>query len=132
VRRRLALALLGAGVPLACAPSPAPDAAPRLVVDPASFDFGDVRAGSEPTRRFRLRNAGSAPLKIEGVSSSCDCLVSRPDMDTIPAGGSTELRVTLSVSEEAGPLLRTVTVRTNDPARPEQTIEVRATVVSRG
>jgi hypothetical protein len=131
-RATLLALLLPAG--LACTPAPAPpaDAAPRLVVDPGSFDFGDVRPGSSPSRRFRLRNAGGAPLRILDVSSTCGCLVSRPDTDTIAPGGATELRVTLSVTDEKGPLLRSVTLKTNDPAQPEQSIEVRAHVPPNG
>ena len=104
-------------------------AAPRLVVDPVSFDFGDVRPGSSPSRRFRLRNAGGGSLRLVDVRSDCGCLVTRPETDLIPAGGAAELRVTLSVTDEKGPLVRTVTLRTNDPVQPEQRLEVRARVL---
>lgn len=129
--RGRALGLLGAAALLACGPAPMPGQGdtPRLVVEPARFDFGDARPGSELTRRFRMKNAGDAPLRILGISASCDCVVSRPDTDVIAPGEATDLRVTLHTGSDVGPVERTVTLTTNDPHRPEQTISLLARTV---
>jgi hypothetical protein len=128
VTRRQVLAALVAVTGAACdgsVPGPTP---PRLVLEPVQFDFGAVRPGSNLTRRIRVRNAGGEPLHIIKVDSSCDCLVGSPEKEVVPPGGAVDLNVTLRISERTGPVVRTVTVRTNDPARPAQTVELRATV----
>jgi hypothetical protein len=120
----LALVVVAAVLLTACGDSP-----PRIVVEPASQDLGDVP--QEPLElAYTVRNEGGSPLRIEKVSVSCDCTTAIVKPDTIPPGGSAELRVTLDPTEDNlyGNLLRVIYLRSNDPAAPEVEVEFRVTI----
>lgn len=121
-----AMALAFSGAALATAAG-----APRISVDPRSFDFGRVRPGRDLWKEFRVANGGSAVLSIESVSTSCQCTtapIADADRNVAP-GKSISLRVRLVTPEEAGPVRQSVRIRSNDPERRDVEIEIRARVV---
>jgi hypothetical protein len=108
-------------------------AAPRLVVEPKSFDFGKVRPSQRVAKEFRLRNGGSVPLRIASVTSTCQCTVAPLDerhRDLAP-GESTPLRVTMTTAAEPGPMAQTVDIMLAGEKEPGAQIALRATVVGR-
>jgi hypothetical protein len=108
----------------ACGSSP-----PRIVVEPASQDLGEMP--QEPIElSYMVHNEGGTTLQIEKVSTSCGCTKATVDSDTISPGSSTTLRVTLDPTEENmyGNLLRVVYVRSNDPNRSEVEVEFRVSI----
>jgi hypothetical protein len=115
------------------APSASPPAAgPRLVVEPAAFDFGAALPGKSLTKEFSLRNFGSALLVIEKLSSSCACtayLLSEKDRRLAP-GRRAPLRVTLKTPATPGLVAETVRIASNDP-HGDTTIQVEATVTTK-
>jgi len=122
--RLLALVVLAAVLLAACGGPP-----PRIVVEPLSQDLGEVpQAPLELT--YTVRNEGGSPLRIEKVSTSCGCTKAVLDRDTIPPGGSAELRVVFDPTEDNlfGDLLRIIYLRSNDPATPEAEVEFRVTI----
>jgi hypothetical protein len=125
-----ALVVLLAAVLGADAPAP-PPAAPRIVVEPTSFDFGAVKAARVVQKEFLVRNHGRALLLIESVTSSCGCTAALTESKTVKPGGSTPLRVTLTAPAEQGRLLKSVLIKSNDPARPSVEVKVEALVVGR-
>ena len=120
----LALALLVAP------PSPEPTAAPapRLAVEPASFDFGRVLPERTLNREFSLRNFGSADLAIERVSTTCGCTAALLDDKVVKPGGRATLRVTLETRSYKGKIVRSVLIKSNDPRHPTTEIKLEATV----
>jgi hypothetical protein len=122
----LAFALLpAAGRADAPAASPSPAAAPRIVVEPASFDFGTLKPGGVVQRQFVVGNIGRADLVIESIVSSCNCtaILDEETRQTLKPGARTPIRVRLTAPAEAGRLHKTVLVKSNDPVQP--TLEVR-------
>ena len=121
----------GAG---ADAPAPAPSAtaaaAARIVVEPATFDFGRVRATRAVEKEFLVRNHGRADLVIESVASSCGCTAVITDATTVKPGRTTSLRVTFTAPDTPGRLIKSVLVKSNDPVRPTVEIKIEATVVA--
>jgi hypothetical protein len=117
---------------LQAAPSPAasPAAAPRIVVDPERVDLGRVLTQRTLTRPVQVRNAGTADLVIEKISSSCDCAVAKGYDPVVKPGASTSLRLTLETRAAAGRLVRSLIVHSNDPSRPKVELRVEATVVA--
>ena len=43
-------------------------AGPKMVIDSTAHDFGRVKAGSALTHSFKVKNVGTAELKIESVT----------------------------------------------------------------
>jgi hypothetical protein len=103
-------------------------AAPRLVVEPESFDFGKAQQEKTLEKEFRVRNLGAADLVIEDVVTTCGCTVAEGYAKVVKPGGSTPLRVKLQTRNTTGRLARSVLVKSNDPSGRPVEIKVEAQV----
>ena len=102
--------------------------APRIRVEPESFDFGNALPDKTLRKEFTIRNFGDAALVIEGVSTTCGCAAALPEERRVEPGGSTLLRVTFETRRYSGKVERRVIVRSNDPKTPVAEVRVSATV----
>jgi hypothetical protein len=102
--------------------------APRIRVEPESFDFGRALPGKTLRKEFTIRNFGGAELVIESTSTSCGCTAALAADNRVKPGGSTPLRVTLETRAFSGRLEKQVLVRSNDPETPVLEVKVSATV----
>ncbi|HEY3119120.1 MAG TPA: DUF1573 domain-containing protein [Vicinamibacteria bacterium] len=112
---------------LEAAPSRA-QAAPRLAVEPPGFAFGRVLANRIVHKQFVVRNWGDADLTIEKISTSCGCTAALADAHVIKPGRSTVLRVTVDTRRDLGPVVRSIVLKTNDPAKPLTELKLELTV----
>ncbi|HEX6736671.1 MAG TPA: DUF1573 domain-containing protein [Vicinamibacteria bacterium] len=124
-------ALLQAATPAPPA-SPAATAGPRIVIDPQRVDLGRVLTRRTLTRPIQVRNAGTADLVIERVTSSCDCAVAKGYESVVKPGRSITLRLSLDTRANPGRVVRSLLVHSNDPTRPQVELRVEATVVAGG
>ncbi len=92
-------------------------AAPKISVEPATFDFGKALPGKTLEKQFSIRNFGDADLVIEGITTTCGCTAGLMDdaHKLLKPGASGQLRVRLETREYSGKLVRSVLVRSNDP-----------------
>ena len=134
----VAAVLLLAGPPVS-ADSPAPAAtsaadAPRIAVEPPSFDFGKTLPQKAVSREFSIRNFGGQDLVIDSVTTSCGCTAALldPAKKVVKAGGSAPLRVTLTTPAGPGRISKSVLVKSNDPEHGTFEIKLLATVVAEG
>ena len=120
--------LLRADAP-AASPSPA---APRIAVEPASFDFGTIKPGGIVQRQFVLDNIGRADLVIESIVSSCNCAAVLDDetQPTLKPGARTTMRVRLTAPAQTGKIQKSVLIKSNDPAQRTFEVKVEALVAS--
>lgn len=83
-----------------------------------------------PTRfNISLKNAGPGVLRLKNLSSTCDCVAfGRGDNFTVPPGGQKEFKLVYR-PRNVGQAKETVTILTNDPAKPALKVVVRAKVV---
>jgi hypothetical protein len=109
-------------------PADAVAAAPKIAVEPASFDFGEALPNKRLTKEFNVRNHGAAELVIESVSTTCGCTAALLDSQRLRPGASARLRVSLETRSYKGALQRSVLIRSNDASRSLLEIKVRATV----
>jgi hypothetical protein len=128
VRRRTAALAFLALVATAAGADEKPVPAPRIQVEPESFDFGSVQQGKTLRRDFTIRNFGDAELVIEGVSTTCGCTAALAAQSRVEPGGRTVLRVTFETRTYSGKVERNVMVRSNDPKAPLVQVRVGATV----
>jgi len=49
--------------------------APQLVVEKASYDFGEIAPGSRNTAVFNFTNAGDKPLEVTNVKRCCGAVI---------------------------------------------------------
>jgi Protein of unknown function (DUF1573) len=105
-----------------------PPPAPRIRVEPESFDFGNVLPDRTLRKEFTIRNFGNAPLELEKVSTTCGCTAALAGTKRVEPGGSTPLQVTFQTRRFSGKVERRVLVRSNDPETPLLEVKVGATV----
>ena len=108
--------------------TPAPASGPRLVAEPAAFDFGKVVQERTLNKQFELRNFGTADLVIENVATTCGCTAALLDDKVVKPGGRATLRVTLETRRYTGKVARSVLVKSNDPEHPTVELKLEATV----
>ncbi len=93
-------------------------------------NFGEVQPEDTPKETVEVRNAGDEPLRIERVGSSCGCTTARLEPSVLAPGEATPLEIALSLADYGSDHVRTrITLVTNDPERPEATVEVSADIV---
>ena len=130
MRRRLVVLAAATLLTVAAGAEEKPKAAPRIRVEPESFDFGNALPGKTLRKEFTLRNFGDAELVIESVSTTCGCTAALAADTHVKPGGSTPLRVTLETRRYSGKVERQVLVRSNDPKTPLLQVRVSATVAA--
>jgi hypothetical protein len=128
VRRRFAALAVATFLAVAGSADERPAAAPRIQVEPESFDFGKAQPGKTLRKEFTIRNFGDAVLVIEGVSTTCGCTAAISAQSRVEPGGRTALRVTFETRSYSGKVERQVLVRSNDPKTPLLQVRVSATV----
>lgn len=104
---------------------------PKIEITPGSYDFG-VIPYEKVEHTFSVKNEGTAPLEIKGVSTSCGCTKAAVESETIMPGEATNLLVTFDPNimgdNEVGEILRVIYVKSNDPSQPEVEVEIMANV----
>ena len=128
MRRRFAALAVATFLAVAGAADERPAAAPRIQVEPESFDFGKAQPGKTLRKDFTIRNFGDAELVIENVSTTCGCTAALSEQSRVEPGGRTALRVTFETRSYSGKVERQVLVRSNDPKTPLLQVRVSATV----
>lgn len=106
---------------------------PHIVVEPATFDFGQVLYGDVPQHTFTVKNTGDQVLEIDGVTTSCACTSGEVSATTIAPGAQVNLVVSFDPAvhgddTDMGPLTRTVYIATNDVHQPEAEAKIYADV----
>jgi uncharacterized protein DUF1573 len=123
----LAVTLPAAAQDAAAKATPAAPA-PRIVIEPESFDFGKAQQEKTLVKEFRVRNLGAADLIIEDVVTTCGCTVAKDYAKVVKPGSSTPLRVELQTRNSFGKLARSVLVKSNDPSGRPVEVKVEAQV----
>ena len=110
------------------------EGAPRIALETATLELGEMPNGQIVTREVAVRNDGDAPLVVASVTTSCGCTTAVLEPMTIAPGASGVLRVAFDSGAHGpdlrGPLLREVTVSSNDPIAPEAKLTVAATILA--
>ncbi len=95
-------------------------ASPRIAVDNAVYDFGEIKEGMIVEHAFVIRNEGDAPLVFTRKPyTTCGCTVAALPKEVLQPGESLELVATFDSSGFGGRHVRKeIRVYTNDPQTP--------------
>lgn len=130
MRSKLVVSLLAAGAILLCHRGlPAQNPSPRIAVVEETWDLGSVPQNQEYKHKFRILNSGGGELEIRQVIPSCQCAAAMPEKNRLQAGEETTIEVSLRTLTFQGHIHKTVTVQSNDPARPSLQLHVKADVM---
>ena len=93
------------------------DAQPKLVIENATHNLGDIKSGATASHVYIVKNIGKANLEIKNIVPSCGCETIA--FDPVIAPGK-EGKITLQVNTTGynGPISKSATVTTNDPTQP--------------
>jgi len=95
---------------------------PKLKLNLSQHDFGTVEEGKVVETKISFKNEGKAPLIISDVKTSCGCTAALLSSKLLQPGESGNIRIELDTANREGKLTRTVTLYSNDPQQPNQTI----------
>jgi len=118
MRRAVAGGYEAAALVLTLLVSTAAFSAPALVVEPNEFDVGVIEGDTTTAIHYILKNAGTEPLRITEIRPSCGCTMISLADSLLPPGRSAPLTGTFSTRKIEGPVMKTIILTTNDPARP--------------
>ena len=103
----------------------------HLKFESTLHDFGQVSRGEVVTRRFTFRNVGVGQLTILGVHTSCGCTAVEVDKGRkYKPGESGMVEVRFDSTDFSGPVVKTVTILTNQKLSPDRVLTVKAFVKS--
>ena len=96
---------------------PAKISGPVMTLDKSEIDYGTIAQGSDPLRKFKFKNTGSAPLVIKSAQGSCGCTVPSYKKEPINSGETSEIEVRYD-TQRVGPFTKTVSLQTNEGEQP--------------
>ena len=121
--------------PVYPAPAKPEGPAPAVVVEEdLVHKFGVLPQQKVGKHAWPFKNTGAGTLELRGMAKSCSCTTAElfgtegEKQIKIEPGGSLPIEVTFQTKMNDGPYRQTVTVGTNDPAKPEITLTVEGTV----
>lgn len=98
--------------------------APVATFEKMEISFGTIKPGEKANCDFSLKNTGKSDLTIRKTRASCGCTAVTLGQTVIAPGQSTVIRTTFDSSGKAGRQYKSITVITNDPKTPEQTLTI--------
>lgn len=105
--------------------------APKIQVDPELYDFGTAVDGDVVEFFVAITNTGNQVLRIDRVTYNCSCTSYELPKRELSPGESVSMKIrfnTRGYSHYVQPVSQSVTLYTNDPARPQVVITVRGIV----
>jgi hypothetical protein len=93
------------------------------------YDFGSVGPGTNNLCEFKFTNAGNAALKITDITKTCGCTPFSLEKKEYEPGESGILKVNYFSEQQRGQATKTLVIHSNDTARPEITLSVKANIM---
>lgn len=101
---------------------------PKLQFAHTSHDFGRVQPTDVLKHEFILTNVGNATLEITDVHPGCGCTTAGTWDRVVEPGKTGVIPIQLNPLSFSGPVSKSITVNTSDPAQRTALLEVKASV----
>ncbi len=93
------------------------------------LDWGIVRPKDHPLNgKVVIKNTGNDTLKIVNVQPTCGCTYAPLAKNLLTPGESTDLAITLSISNFEGPISKHIRIYSNDPKHSLMDVELKANI----
>jgi len=102
-------------------------AGPRATLIEPIKDFGTVPKGQKLDWSFEVKNTGTSDLEIRSAKPSCGCTVADYDK-VIKPGATGKVTAHVDTTNFTGPIMKAVTIETNDASTPTAQITIAAVV----
>lgn len=101
--------------------------AQTISFDKTTFDYGNVKSGSDGHRFFTVKNTGDKPLIISEVKPSCGCTTPEWSKDPILPGKTAQIKVGYNTGIK-GAFNKLIEVYSNDPQNSRSVLYIKGTV----
>jgi len=104
---------------------------PKIMFEKVVHDFGDIGPGSKNVCEFKFANTGDSLLKITKVSKTCGCTPYTLAKKEYEPGESGTLKVKYNASKRPSSVRKSLSVYSNDEAKPRVELAIKAKIVSK-
>ena len=94
----------------------------ELKWDQTSLELHPGMGDKEAVGHFKYQNMGKAPVRFKSVRTSCGCTAAQSQKEEVPPGEKGEVTATFKIGDRTGTQIKTVTVETDEQAKPITTI----------
>ncbi len=101
---------------------------PRLTLNKMNHEFGKLEIGQKAIARFKVKNTGKTPLRIQDIKSLCNCINYRIAATEIAPGKEENLELTYT-QRVLGEQIEQVSLISNDIVSSTSSIILKAKVV---
>jgi uncharacterized cupredoxin-like copper-binding protein len=101
----------------------------KIYLPETEHDFGKVENGKVVDYDFKVVNQGKSALEIKDIKTSCGCTAAMASSKSIEPGKDGTIKVELNTKGHTGKMVRTVTIKSNDPKVPTSTLTIYADVI---
>lgn len=101
--------------------------AQTISFDKTTFDYGNIKAGSDGHRFFTVKNTGDKPLILNEVKASCGCTTPEFSKDPILPGKTAQIKVGYNTGIK-GSFNRVIEVFSNDAANSRSVLYIKGNV----
>ncbi|SFB85484.1 Protein of unknown function [Flexibacter flexilis DSM 6793] len=101
---------------------------PYITFEQPTRDFGDIVQGEKVSHTFKFQNAGTQPLIISNVQTTCGCTVPEWPKEPIPPGNTGLISATFNSANKSGIQQKVITIYSN-AANDQATVKILANVL---
>lgn len=87
--------------------------APKVQVEKAIYEFGEITQGEKVSYEFKFKNTGKTPLIITNASATCGCTVPEYPSHPIKPGEEGSIKVVFDSAGKLGLQDKVVTITSN-------------------
>lgn len=87
--------------------------APKVQVEKAVYEFGEITQGEKVTYTFKFKNTGKTPLIITDATATCGCTQPEYPKQPVKPGEDGEIKVTFDSTGKTGLQDKVVTITSN-------------------
>jgi Protein of unknown function (DUF1573) len=100
----------------------------ELKFDKTEIELHPAPADKQAVGHFTYQNTGKTPVKFKSVKASCGCTAAQSQKDEVKPGEKGEVTATFNIGDRTGTQVKTVTVETDDPAKPSQVLTLKTII----
>ncbi len=100
----------------------------ELKFDKTELELHPAPADKQAVGHFTYQNTGKQPVHFKSVKASCGCTTAQSQKDEVPPGEKGEITATFNIGDRTGTQVKTVTVETDDAAKPSTVLTLRTII----
>src|SRR5438876_342552 len=100
----------------------------ELKWEQTAVELHPARGDKQAIGHFKYQNTGKTPVHFKSVHASCGCTAAQSQKDEVPPEEKGEITATFNIGDRTGTQVKTVTVETDDAAKPSTVLSLRTII----